>query len=95
MHLVAQIFFVMKDIGLLVEGDDGDNDSLGLNVLQVGLRQHPHSLATPVLGEDEGITAQTHGARLETIPIYANSLLTGFTCAFFGKPKAGHKGERQ
>lgn len=51
-----------KDISLLVEGDDGDDDSLGLDVLQVGLRQHPYSLAAAILGEDERITAQTHGA---------------------------------
>lgn len=52
----------VKDIGLLAEGDDGHDDGLGLDVFQVGLRQHSHSLTTAVLGEDECIAAQTHGA---------------------------------
>lgn len=72
-------YCVMKDIGLLVEGDNGDNDGLGLDVFQVGLRQHSHSLAAAVLGEDERVAAQTHGARLETVPVHANGLLTGLT----------------
>lgn len=69
----------MKDIGLLVEGDNGNNDGLGLDVLQVGLRQHPHSLAAAVLREDERVAAQAHGARLETVPVHADGLLTGLT----------------
>lgn len=83
----------VKDIGLLVEGDDGDDDGLGLDVFQVGLRQHSHSLAAAVLGEDERVAAQTHGARLETVPVHADGLLTGPTRALFGKTKAEHKGE--
>ncbi len=72
-------YWFLKDIGLLVEGDDGDNDGLCLDVFQIGLRQHPHSLAAPVLGEDERIAAQAHGARLETVPVHADGLLTGLT----------------
>ena len=82
----------MKDIGLLVEGDDGDNDGLGLDVFQVGLRQHSHSLAAAVLGEDERVAAQTHGAGLEAVPIDADGILTGLTRTLLCKTKAGHKG---
>lgn len=46
-----------KDIGLLVEGDNRDNDSLGLDVFQVGLGQHSQRLAATILGEDECIPA--------------------------------------
>lgn len=67
----------LKDIGLLVKGDDGNDDGLGLDVFQIGLRQHAHSLAPAVFGEDECVTTQTHGARLETIPVHADGLLTG------------------
>lgn len=78
-HLLILPYCFMTDIGLLVEGDDGDNDGLGLDVSQVGLRKHPHSLAAAVLGEDERVAAQTHGARLETVPVHADGLLTGLT----------------
>lgn len=70
---------LIKDIGYLAEGGDGDDDSLRLDVVQVGLRQHPHSLAASVLGEDEGVAAQAHGARLEAVPVHADGLLTGLT----------------
>lgn len=78
----------MKDIGLLVEGHNGDDDGLGLNVLQVGLRQHPHSLAAAVLGEDERVAAQTHGAGLETVPVHPDGVLTGLTRTLFRETKA-------
>lgn len=64
---------------MLVEGDDGDDDSLGLDAFQIGLRQHTHSLAPAVFGEDERVATQTHGARLETVPVHTDGLLTGLT----------------
>lgn len=64
----------MKDISLLVEGDNGHNDGLSLDVFQVSLRQHSHSLAAAVLGEDECITSQSHGAGLETVPVHTDGL---------------------
>lgn len=85
----------MKDIGLLVEGDNGDDDSLGLDVFQVGLRQHSQRLAAAVLGEDERVTAKTHGARLETVPVHTDGLQTGFNWTLFCKTKAGHRGEEK
>jgi len=84
-------YFFMKDIGLLVEGDDGYNDGLGLDVSQVGLRQHSHSLAAAILGEDERVAAQTHRARLEPVPVHTDGLQTGPTRTLFCKTKAGHK----
>lgn len=74
---------------MLVEGHNGDDDGLGLDVLQVGLRQHPHSLAAAVLGEDERVPAQTHGAGLETVPIHPDGVLTGLTRTLFRETKAG------
>ena len=88
-------FLLVKDIGLLVEGDNGDDDGLGLDFFQVGLRQHSHSLAAAVLGEDERIAAQAHGARLEAVPVHPDGLLAGLTRALFCKTKAEHKGEER
>lgn len=51
-----------KDIGLLVKRCNRDNDGLGFDVFQVGLREHSHSLAAPVLGEDKCILTKTHGS---------------------------------
>lgn len=85
----------MKDIGLLVEGNNRDNDSLSLDVFQVGLRQHSHRHAAAIFGEDEGVATQTHGARLETVPVHTDGLLTGLTWTLFCKTKAGHKSERE
>lgn len=84
----------MKDIGLLVERDNGDDDSLGFNAFQVGLRQHPHSLTAAVLGEDKRVTPQAHGARLKAVPVNPDGLLTGPTRALLCKTKAGHKSEQ-
>lgn len=64
----------MKDISLLVEGDDGHNDGLSFDVFQVSLRQHSDSLAAAALGEDERIPSQSHGAGLETVPVHADGL---------------------
>lgn len=64
-----------KDIGLLSEGNNRDDDRLSLDVFQVGLRQHSHTLTATVLGEDERIAAETHRPRLESVPVYANGLL--------------------
>lgn len=64
--------FFMKDIGLLAEGNDGDDNSLSLDVLQVGLRQQTHSLAAAVLGEDERVAAEPHGAGLEAVAVHAD-----------------------
>lgn len=72
---------------MLVEGHYGNNDSLGSDVLQVGLRQHSHRLTAAIFGEDECVTAEAHGARLEAIPVQANGLLTGFPRALFCKAK--------
>lgn len=74
---------------MLVEGNDGNDDSLSFDVVQVGLRQHSHRLTATVLGEYERIAAQTHGARLESIPINADGLLAAFTRTLFCKTKAG------
>lgn len=70
--------FFMKDIGLLAEGNDGDDNSLGLDVLKVGLRQQTHRLAAAVLAEDERVTAEAHGTRLEAIAIHTDGHLTKF-----------------
>lgn len=66
------------DIGLLDEGNDGDDNSLGLDLLKVGLGQQTHRLAAAVLGKDKCITAEPHGTRLETIAIHTNGCLTEF-----------------
>lgn len=88
---VLHLRFFKKDIGLLIEGDYGNNDCLRFDVLQVGLRKKSHSLTATIFGEDERIPAQTHGAGLEAVSIQADGLLAGFTWAFFCEPKAGMK----
>lgn len=81
----------MKDIGLLVEGHDGDDDSLSLDGFQVGLWHHPHRLATAVLGENEHVAAKAHGAGLEAVPVHPDGLVTDFTGTFCCETKAGQK----
>lgn len=79
----------MKDICLLVEGNNGDNDSLSLDVFQVGLRQKSHRLAAAVLGEDERVATKTHGAGLETVAVHADGHVTEFHRTFFCEAKTG------
>lgn len=81
----------MKDIGLLVEGHNGDEDSLSLDVFQVGLGHHPHRLAAAVLGENERVAAEAHGAGLEAVPIHPDGLLAGVARTFFCETKAGQR----
>lgn len=66
----------MKDIGLLAEGNDGDDNSLGLDLLKVGLGQQTNRLAAAILSEDECVTAEPHGTRLEAIAIDTDGHLT-------------------
>lgn len=84
----------MKDIGLLAKGNDGDDNSLGLDVLKVGLRQQTHRLAATVLGEDERVAAEAHGARLEAIAIHTDGHLTKFWWTLFCETKAGQQWQR-
>ena len=78
---------------MLVEGNYGDDDGLSFDIFQVGLRQHSHSLTPAVLGEDECVAAQAHGARLEAIPVNAYGLQAGLTRALLCKAEAAHNGE--
>lgn len=84
-----------KDIGLLAEKHNGDDDSLSLDAFQVGLWHHAHRLAAAVLGENEHVAAQAHGARLEAVPVHPDGPLTGFTGTFFCETKAESKGQKQ
>lgn len=69
---------LMKDIGWLEEGNDGDDNSLGLDLLKVGLGQKTNGLAAAVLGEDKCVSAEPHGTRLEAIAIHTDGHLTEF-----------------
>lgn len=74
---------------MLVEGHNWDNNSLSLDVFQVGLRHHPHGLAAAVLCENENVATKAHGAGLEAVPVHPDRLLTDFTGTFFCETKAG------
>lgn len=67
-----------KDIGLLVEGCDGYDDSLSVDGLQEALRKHSDALTASVLREDESVPSQTHGTRLKPVTVNPDRLVTPF-----------------
>lgn len=79
-----------KDIFLpsrLLITHNGYTYLLSFDLLQVRLREHPNAADTLWLGEDDGVFAETHWSRLETIAVHANGCLTvlGY---LFAVPKA-------
>lgn len=54
---------------LVGERHDGNHDMLCFGDFQESLGQQPHAHGVPILGEDDGILAQAHGARFEAIPV--------------------------
>lgn len=56
----------------------GDNDSLALDLLKICLGLQTNRLAGAILCEDEYITAESHGTRLEATAIHTDGLLTEF-----------------
>lgn len=83
---------------LVGECHDGHHDMLSLGDFQEGLGQHPHAHGVPVLGEDDGVLAQAHGARLEAVPVEPHGhaavhhrLLTEAKAARWKKTSGGWK----
>lgn len=63
---------------MLAEGNDGDDNSLGFDLLKVGLGQQTNRLAAAILREDECVTAQPHGTGLEAIAVHTDGHVTEF-----------------
>jgi len=65
-----------KDICLSFPRNNGNQNGLSFDCFQVGLWQHSNTKRVFGLGEDDGISSNSHRTRLETIAVLADWLVT-------------------